>query len=29
VINNTDQPIFSDPDHTDPAVASLFRPPRA
>jgi hypothetical protein len=28
VINNTDQPVVSDPDHTDPALTSLFRPPR-
>lgn len=29
VVNNTDQPVVSDPDHSDPALASLFRPPRA
>ena len=29
VVSNTDQPIFSDPEHADPAVSSLFRPPRA
>jgi hypothetical protein len=29
VADNIDQPVFSDPDHSDPAFASLFRPPRA
>lgn len=29
VAGNIDQPVFSDPDHSDPALAALFRPPRA
>jgi hypothetical protein len=29
VMNKKKQPIVSDPDHSDPALASLFRPPRA
>jgi hypothetical protein len=29
VVNKTNQPVVSDPDHSDPALASLFRPPRA
>lgn len=29
VVNNIAQPVFSDPDHNDPALASLFRPPRS
>jgi hypothetical protein len=27
-VKNTDQPVFSDPDLSDPSIVSLFRPPR-
>ena len=29
ITKNTNQPIFSDPDLSDPAFSALFRPPRA
>lgn len=29
VVQTTDQPVFIATDHSDPALASLFRPPRA